>query len=134
MENTDEKYEIVVSGKLTADQFIRMTRIKNKEKLDTSTFIRLAIISLLNTLDKEEIQPNQIEEAVEEKLNALKLRFVIEATRKYLAANKLPIPTNQELLAVWNEGKYETQPFGRVKTLVEPEALPKWIRSDKDLN
>lgn len=134
MENKDEKLDFPVSGKLNADQFIRMTRLKNREKMDGSMFVRLAVVLFMNTLEQNDNESAQSDKVIEEKLDAIKLRFLLEAYEKYLQANKLPIPNNKQLLTLWKEGKYETQPFGRVKTLVEPKPLPKWIKSEKDID
>lgn len=128
------KYEIPVTTKLTGDQFLAMIQVKNREKMDTSTFLRLAVVNMINLLARIESEEKPRENSEEVHIPIDNLKFRIRALEKYLVANGLPIPSDEELTNLWLNGKTIPMPWMKKKVLVVPEPLPEAIERNNKQN
>ncbi len=124
---------ITMPAKLNSQEYLHISEAAKLVGKNHSDFLRTATLIEADRVFKKpsELQPITTPKEISE---IEMLKFRLEALSKYFAAEKLQMPTEEELIKLWVEGKKETAPFGRVKVLVEPKELPDFKISNKILD
>ncbi len=118
---------ITMPAKLNSQEYLHISEAAKLVGKNHSDFLRTAAIIEADRVCKKLAEIQSVTKP-QETSEIEMLKFKLEALTKYFAAEKLEMPSDEDLKKLWVEGKKETAPFGRVNVLVEPAELPKWIK------
>lgn len=124
---------ITMPTKLNSEEYLYVTEAAKIQEKSHSDFLRTSAIIEADRVFKK---PTEIkgDKSMELSLEQEVLKFKLEALAKYFIAEKLTMPTDEELIKLWVEGKEEVAPFGKVKVLVVPAELPAFIKHKSTKN